>query len=418
MDSYGHYTEGPRGSPELWAAAARLLASKENNTEDLKTLGLSELPSSKEELKKIWRNVMTTAHPDKGGTHEQAMAINEAYERLQCRFASLAVGKMPIDLSRYVEPTKAEHIEHKNFDNLWIDPKYINENHIADKKLNGWKGMFYIEELSELLSKGISKVTGVYVDKTLNCPHITRVMIPKKFWGTVLEGELINPNSEDPESVTLIMGCDPEEAVERQKKFGWLEYHVYDVSKISGVDIRHLPLKERKARLAILINQLKKYIPIILHPYVPATEAKSLYEEMVAKKKEGIMLKDLCSPYGEGIWKVKHTVTFDVVIMGYQDPKKTSKKKDGTVSVTSLYKEGLIGSIVFGAYKNGNLVELGTCSGMTKTRRKELSKNKEKYIGTVIEIKFQDRTKSGAFRHARYIRPRPDKSAEQCIDLV
>ena len=40
---------------------------------------------------------------------------------------------------------------------------------------------------------------------------------------------------------------------------------------------------------------------------------------------------------------------------------------------------------------------------------------KEEYIGTVIEIGAMEQLKSGAYRHPRFVRLRPDRDAESCV---
>jgi hypothetical protein len=48
----------------------------------LKTLSL-QMPFSKDQLKKAYRDAARKAHPDMGGTHEKAILVNLAYEVLQ-----------------------------------------------------------------------------------------------------------------------------------------------------------------------------------------------------------------------------------------------------------------------------------------------------------------------------------------------
>jgi len=47
-------------------------------------LGLSSLPTEKE-LDRVFRKLMLTNHPDKGGTHEQAKSIIAAYTLLKAK---------------------------------------------------------------------------------------------------------------------------------------------------------------------------------------------------------------------------------------------------------------------------------------------------------------------------------------------
>lgn len=418
--SYKTNKSGTRGSVEQWKKAAELmLMSLQDSSKDLSNLDISKTPDTIEDLTKAWKKAMMKCHPDKGGVNEKAVLVNESYDRLKVKFSKTLkalAGKNTEDQGTDITPAKAEHINHIDYNNLWVDPFYMNDNFIAEKKLDGSRYILYLGEVCRLISRRISTVTGKYVDKTLNCPHLTRVLIPKEFWGTVIDGEMVHPKSEKSDDTTSIMGCSPEEAVARQKANGWLKFCVYDIPKLSGEDLRSLPLRDRNKKLMILIAKLSKYIPVVAHPHVPYHKAKELYESVVASGGEGIMMKDLNAPYGSGWYKVKKVVTFDVIILGYEAPKKTSKKSDGSISATHYHKEGLIGSVIFGAYKNGKLIELGTCSGMSEAIRRELSTNGQDNIGRVIEIKFQERTKSGSFRHCRFVKFREDKDATQCID--
>ncbi len=417
FDRYKTYDDGKRGDPESWKKIAEIAWGQHSTFEDyFKELDLWELPKSEDDLKKAWKRKMLEAHPDRGGDAKQATKINEAYENLKRCYIGVGVEKNKTQ-SNTVSPAKASHIEHDDFTNLWASTKYMdNANYCVEVKLDGSRYLLYLDEVSMLLSRRISDVTKEYVDKTLNCPHLTRKEIPKEFWGTVLDGEVVHPTVEKSDATTSIMGCAEDEAVRRQMKNGWLIYRVYDVPRLKGQDITHLPLRERRQHLEKLVEELKQYIPIELHDQYPATDAQSLFEKVVAKGGEGVMLKDLNARYGNGWFKVKKTKTWDVVIMGFSDAKKTSKKVDGTVSETQFHKDNMIGSIIFGMYKDGKLIQLGSCSGMSANVRKELSINGDKYIGAVIEIKGQERTKSGAFRHARFVKFRQDKAAEQCID--
>lgn len=50
------------------------------------TLGLSELPSTKEALRAAWRARIRSCHPDTGGSEAAAQAVNSAYQTLLERF--------------------------------------------------------------------------------------------------------------------------------------------------------------------------------------------------------------------------------------------------------------------------------------------------------------------------------------------
>ena len=76
-------SNGRRGSKEKWSkAASQLLKRQGKESEHLEALGLTEVPESLAALKRAYRKAMLTAHPDVGGTEEEAAMVNEAYEAL------------------------------------------------------------------------------------------------------------------------------------------------------------------------------------------------------------------------------------------------------------------------------------------------------------------------------------------------
>jgi len=102
--------------------------------------------------------------------------------------------------------------------------------------------------------------------------------------------------------------------------------------------------------------------------------------------------------------------------MGYEEPKAVSRKVTGTDSATKFWERGLIGSVRVGQYApRFGLVEVATVSGMTDELREELSRNKRRYLGKVVEIKANGREPSGRFRHPQFVRFRADKRPEECV---
>jgi len=150
------------------------------------------------------------------------------------------------------------------------------------------------------------------------------------------------------------------------------------------------------------------------------TDDKEKYcEEIWARGGEGVILKRKDAPYTDkNAWvKVKTQNTYDVVIMGYKDPKEVSIKVGDTDATTTKFALlGWIGAIVFGQYVNGELRQFGNTSGMPDNIRQLLSESGDSFIGTVMTIEAQSRIpKSGYFRHPRFLRLREDKTADQCV---
>ena len=61
-------------------------------------------------------------------------------------------------------------------------------------------------------------------------------------------------------------------------------------------------------------------------------------------------------------------------------------------------------------------MEVCECAGFDDDTREYFTRNKDKLVGSVVEVKanelFRD---SGKMRHPRFMRMRPDKEAERCI---
>lgn len=74
---------GGAGGPEVWRklAEARIGAAHARN-DDLSALGLTVMPSDIQDLKRAYRKAMMSAHPDQGGTDEDAIKTSLAYARL------------------------------------------------------------------------------------------------------------------------------------------------------------------------------------------------------------------------------------------------------------------------------------------------------------------------------------------------
>ena len=78
---------GEKGNNDTWRKQAdRMRRRYETADESLQLLGLTALPATLQELNKARRKVMLKAHPDQGGSEEQAQKINNAYDQLKTKF--------------------------------------------------------------------------------------------------------------------------------------------------------------------------------------------------------------------------------------------------------------------------------------------------------------------------------------------
>jgi ATP-dependent DNA ligase len=174
----------------------------------------------------------------------------------------------------------------------------------------------------------------------------------------------------------------------------------------NGKDIRSLELRARRVFLEKAVKEWgNSYVAIVGQE--TGTLKHSYYDLVVRSGGEGVVLKRLDHKYGdEKLWvKVKAEDTADVVILGFQGGK-------------GKYT-GKAGAILFGQYrKKGAVLDMdgmGSCRGYTDSQMDLFTLRPKSYIGQVIEIAHNGREPTGAFRHPRFSRFRPDKDPKDCV---
>lgn len=318
------------------------------------------------------------------------------------------------------EPTPARG---KFREELYDDPKWS-----AEQKYDGDRRIAqFCEEAVRFTGRRHSVEDGLLVEKTENLPQMNEA-VPGLI-GTVLDGEIIHPAvGARSNMVASVMGSLPARAAQIQATSGFLEYRVFDCLFYKGVDMRSQGLD---ARRAVAWEAVKEWENRYVAKALVARENKLQFLHSIwARGGEGIILKHNDSLYiDKKQWvKVKREFTVDVVIMGYEEPNAESTKVNGETSVTKYKANGWIGAISIGQYNaKGELVNVGSVSGMKESMRAELSRRiitkngrqaevdgGAKYVGHVIEIEANEREDSGRFRHGRFIRMRPDKDPSEC----
>jgi ATP-dependent DNA ligase len=280
-------------------------------------------------------------------------------------------------------------------------------------------------------SRGTSVKTDEPVLKTQNFHHIIDELrhVPN---GTVLDGEMIVDYKTALEAgfkgsrshtVISVTGATPENARIWQEKHGYLHYVLFDCLAFDGFDITSWGYEKRynlleevyRARNVEMIDHVE-----LAFCYSAELLKRQLMDHVVANGGEGIILKDLRSPYLEGLrkkaWiKVKKEFEYDVIFMGTKPAAEVSTKVDGTVSATRI--AGLAGSIRYGQYVDGTLRELGNVSGFNDAQRRLITENEEECVRNkqVFVVRAFGRETSGALYLPRFIRWREDKPAEECV---
>lgn len=286
----------------------------------------------------------------------------------------------------------------------------LNSPHlIGEEKLDGSRYVFYIgndpynrHTGNTLLSRRLSTKDKMFVDRTMNVPHITQHTY-SEIEGTVIDGEIV---AKDFLTTNSIMNSLPAEAERKQKETGLCNYRVFDIMYYCYRDVRDLPLSERRKLLEDVI--LKMNNPHVTTIKQVKGDLHTLFENIINSGGEGIIVKDIRKPYGVGWAKMKKSYDVSCVISGF---------KPGIGKY-----ESSVGSMALSVYHEDELVEVGFASGFNDEIRADMTKNPDNYIGKVVDIFTQEIQKSnnfnknqiGRLRHPTFYRFRDDMNPKDC----
>jgi ATP-dependent DNA ligase len=198
------------------------------------------------------------------------------------------------------------------------------------------------------------------------------------------------------------------------------EYLAFDLLAEGDESLLEKPLRERRARLEVLVERIGGTL-------TPLTPDSAQAEEWL-RTTEGTMAKQLDAPYEpgkrRGMAKVKRERTIDCVVMGWRPGK----------------EEGTVGSLILGLHDGGELRSVGHISGFSAQMKRDLRKllapletgergsaepsrwaaeRDLEWVALrpelVIEVGY-DHAAAGRIRHgARFHRFRDDKSPRECL---
>lgn len=160
----------------------------------------------------------------------------------------------------------------------------------------------------------------------------------------------------------------------------------------------------RRAALETLFSTVScKYFTLLdnLYTGTDTNEIQRILNEQIANGEEGIMI-NICDAYYEfkrtnSLLKVKKFKSCDLRVIDME--RGTNKNSDR------------LGAFIC-EYKNGNTVKVG--SGMSYEQRLDFWNNKDKYIGTIIEVSYFEETSNAdgglSLRFPSFKDARPDKN--------
>ena len=379
-DRYKTY-DGDRGNPDQWRKQAEaLVALLDGSVDHLAVLSLSQMPATLNELKKARNKAALSSHPDRGGTDEQQVAVNKAYEVLSVRF----------------EPkvnTTSPKVETQKSDKLIDPPRCVGistnqySDAVAELKIDGERFMLYInfdpyksEKTTSTILSRHKGVSGVYTDRSASVPYITQDAYSSDYTGTVLDGEVFFESFE--KTASIMSSGDISQKI---------TYYVFDIPVLKGKDIRKLSLRERRRFLETTVKELNNPHIKIVEQYTGNFEAK--FNEVTSQGGEGLIIKDLRCAYGQEWAKLKKSASVSCIVTGYRMGK----------------NKPYIGSFAVSVYHNDKLLEVGYVSGFTC-----LEQDVKQYYGKVCDLYAYELTKADKLRMPTFHRFRDDINPSDC----
>ena len=321
---------------------------------------------------------------------------------------------------------KPAHIDEEN-------PKHIlrmeeilkSPDYMAEEKIDGCHYLCY----------GGRFLSTDNVEKTDNYPHLRDFFIHLGMPNIILDGEINYPGKTS-QFCTRVTGANWNAAVSFQNDYGMIHYTMWDILRTpKGTWLLSVPYYKRRAILEEFYNQCIKGTS--MEPYIHLTRKcmdgkKEFFEDIINSGLEGCVLKQMNSLYVMGkkpMWqwmKLKQKDTADLFVIGYKEPTVEYNGKNieswpywkevGNIlrPVTKDYYVGWIGALELGAYVNGKVTPICTCSGLSESQKEDISSQKDFYMGKVCKISFMEKTEAGYPRHPRFEMFHESKTAREC----
>jgi bifunctional non-homologous end joining protein LigD len=282
---------------------------------------------------------------------------------------------------------------------------FTRKGWIFEIKWDGYRIIAHVQD------KNVTLYSRSHQDYTQIFSPVSRALAKQNI-NAILDGEMVVLDEKGQAHFQLLQQF-------QKTQQGDLVYYVFDLLWLNGDDLRELPLAERKKKLIKLLHPNAK---IRISEHV-ATDGEAFFKVAAQQGLEGIMAKDIDSPYFSGkrsqSWlKMKAVHQEEAIIAGYTAPRGSRQH---------------IGSLILGMFKGKELVYIGHSSGKLSEQgladlKKKLDslarvtspfKNPPKTNAPVTwvkptlvcEVNFTEWTEDGHLRHPVFIGLRQDKPA-------
>jgi bifunctional non-homologous end joining protein LigD len=284
-----------------------------------------------------------------------------------------------------------------------------------------WDGVRVLSQFSgsspRLWARSGTSVTAAY-------PEIAPLSLPPD---SLLDGEMVVLNRHGHPSFTALaerMHVREPRLAARLAVTLPVTYMIFDLLRYDGVPLLDLPYEERRARLEELDLGSGPWMVPPAFTDGPATEAAARENSL-----EGVVAKRLNTPYVPGArspdWiKVKFDRTGDYVIGGWR----AGARKLGGLLVGvpgpdgRLLFRGRVGGGIGAAAEHDLLATLAPLTDPTSpfapgaVPREDSRGAHWVRPELVVEVRYGNRTPDGRLRFPRFLRLRPDKTPDECVD--
>ena len=209
-----------------------------------------------------------------------------------------------------------------------------------------------------------------------------------KLSGTILKGELVHQDGVS--RVSGILNSHPEKAQMMQAKRGPVQFEGWDIVKLRGRDVSHLPAWKRRILLEETVKEIRRYNPNwrVVDQYT-GTDPVGFYNSVINDPRglpyaEGVVVKRATDPAGEVWFKVKNRDFEDFVVIDILPSKGLKYAQSTAVMVVQDPVTGGVG-------------EVGSFA-ISDAERQWIWDHRSELVGAVAKVSVMEKTPAGAPR--------------------